>query len=38
MLLDTVANTIVGNSAEELWNGSYDEVILLTRFSLNSIR
>ncbi|CAN6871830.1 unnamed protein product [Brassica oleracea] len=26
MLLDTVAKTIVGNTAEELWNGSYDEI------------
>ena len=25
MLLDTVANIIVGSTAEELWNGSYDE-------------
>lgn len=29
MLLDTVATTIIGNKAEELWDGSYAEVIIV---------
>lgn len=36
MMLDTIANVIVGTEAVELWDGSYDEVMLLSRFSILS--
>lgn len=33
-LLDTVATTIIGSKAVELWDGSFDEVILLLHFNI----
>lgn len=34
MLLDTVAKTIIGSKDVELWDGSFDEVILLLQFNI----